>query len=89
MIGPGTGVAPMRALLQERFHMKNKQKLTVGSNILYFGCKNRTDDYLYSDELDSLQKDGVLTKLYLAFSRERKENIHVQHILKLLVSCKF
>jgi len=82
MIGPGTGVAPMRALLQERFHMKNKQKLTVGSNILYFGCKNRTDDYLYSDELDSFQKDGVLTKLYLAFSREQKEKIYVQHILK-------
>merc|ERR1712038_72857 len=41
MIGPGTGIAPMRALLQERSYQKKKLKVKVGSNILYFGCKKK------------------------------------------------
>jgi NADPH-ferrihemoprotein reductase len=82
MVGPGTGIAPMRALLQERSHQRNVQKLDVGSNILYFGCKNRDLDFIYSDELNEYEKDGILTKMYLAFSREQNEKVYVQHLLK-------
>lgn len=81
LIGPGTGIAPMRALLQERAHQKTVEKLDVGSNILYFGCKNRDLDFIYSDELNKYEKDGILTRMYLAFSREQSEKVYVQHLL--------
>ena len=82
MIGPGTGIAPMRAILQERAHMRQTQpKANHGPNILYFGCKNRTMDYIYRDELEAFQKEGTLTDLHLAFSREQKEKMYVQHLL--------
>jgi NADPH-ferrihemoprotein reductase len=77
MIGPGTGIAPMRALLQER-----EARGGGGENILYFGCKNRTQDYLYKDELEAFKDSGVLTKLYLAFSREQKEKVYVQNLME-------
>jgi len=81
MIGPGTGIAPMRALLQERSHQKLSQNLTVGKNILYFGCKNRDLDFIYSDELKAFEEDGVLTEMHLAFSREQKQKVYVQHLV--------
>ena len=81
MIGPGTGIAPMRAMLQERSHQKLSRNLSVGSNILYFGCKKRDLDFIYSDELKKFERDGVLTKMHLAFSREQKEKVYVQHLL--------
>jgi NADPH-ferrihemoprotein reductase len=81
MIGPGTGIAPMRALLQERRHQRLSQKKTVGTNILYFGCKKRSLDYLYEDELRSFQEEGILDHLYVAFSREEKDKVYVQHLL--------
>lgn len=81
MIGPGTGIAPMRAMLQERAHMKTQGK-AVGPNILYFGCKDRTQDYLYQDELEAFQSDNVLDELHLAFSRETSQKVYVQHLLE-------
>jgi NADPH-ferrihemoprotein reductase len=81
MIGPGTGVAPMRALLQERRYQREVQKKSVGLNILYFGCKKSNLDYLYQEEIESFQNEGLLNKLYLAFSREQNEKVYVQHLL--------
>lgn len=82
MVGPGTGIAPFRALLQEREFEKSKKHLAVGENILYFGCKKRSLDFLYEDELTAFQKSGILTRLHLAFSREQKEKVYVQNLLK-------
>ena len=92
MIGPGTGIAPMRALIQEReyqykqLQMKNNDPsmtpATTMSNVLYFGCKKRTEDYIYADELEVYEKSGVLTKLHLAFSRETSQKCYVQHLIK-------
>jgi NADPH-ferrihemoprotein reductase len=83
MIGPGTGVAPMRALLQQRRHQQLVEKKTVGSNILYFGCKRKELDYLYEDELCRYQDEGILTELHLAFSRQDpSKKTYVQHLLK-------
>ena len=81
MVGPGTGIAPMRALLQERSHQRFKRKLPVGESILYFGCKNREFDFLYKDELEHFQEEGTLTKLILAFSREQSKKVYVQHLI--------
>ncbi len=81
MIGPGTGIAPMRALLQERSHQKLSQKLKVGENILYFGCKKRDLDFIYQDELKAFEKEGTLTQMHLAFSREQDKKVYVQHLL--------
>ena len=68
-------------MLQERAHQKLSQNLSVGSNILYFGCKNKDLDFIYSDELNKYEKEGVLTDMHLAFSREQKEKVYVQHLL--------
>ncbi|CAN0472112.1 unnamed protein product, partial [Laminaria digitata] len=81
MIGPGTGVAPMRALLQERAWQKS-QGAVVGSNVLYFGCKSRDQDFIYKDDLAAFKADGTLDKLRLAFSREGTSKVYVQHLLR-------
>jgi len=83
MIGPGTGLAPMRALLQERSHRRtNHSNATHGDNTLYFGCKHRNEDYIYSDELEQFEQQGVLTALHLAFSRDSAQKVYVQHLLR-------
>ena len=82
MIGPGTGIAPMRAILQERsYERKSTGGIDQGPNILYFGCKNRSMDYIYRDELEAFSDEGTLTELHLAFSREQAEKVYVQHLL--------
>ena len=81
MIGPGTGIAPMRALLQERAYLRDVKKQVLGDNVLYFGCKKASLDYLYEDEMAKFQEDGVLNKLYVAYSREQSEKVYVQHLL--------
>jgi len=73
MVGPGTGVAPFRAFLQERQHRN-----ATGKNWLFFGDRNAATDFIYRDELEALQANGVLTRLDLAFSRDQAEKIYVQ-----------
>ena len=73
MVGPGTGIAPFRAFLQERHFRK-----ATGKNWLFFGDRNVETDFIYQDELEDLQKKGVLNRLSLAFSRDQKEKIYVQ-----------
>jgi len=75
MIGPGTGVAPFRAMMQERV-LSNM----AGEATLYFGCRN-SKDFLYKEELESHQQQNKL-KLYTAFSREQSKKVYVQHKLK-------
>lgn len=81
MIGPGTGIAPMRAILQERSHERKSIGDVQGPNILYFGCKNRSLDYIYRDELEAFSDEGTITELHVAFSREQAEKVYVQHLL--------
>ena len=77
MIGPGTGLAPFRAFLEEREFRKAK-----GKNWLFFGDQTRKNDYIYKDEIMNFKKSGLLTKLDLAFSRDQKSKIYVQHKMK-------
>ena len=74
MVGPGTGVAPFRAFLEER-----RVRGSTGKNWLLFGNPHRETDFLYEEEFVSMQEDGILTRLDLAFSRDQKEKIYVQH----------
>lgn len=78
MSGLGTGMAPFRAFIQERWYWKNKGK-KVGPILLYFGSRFRSMEYLYGEELDAYNKDGLLTHLRLAFSRDQKEKVYIQH----------
>ncbi|MBL8504901.1 MAG: sulfite reductase subunit alpha [Methylobacillus glycogenes] len=73
MVGPGTGIAPFRAFLQER-----QAAGAAGRNWLFFGDQTRSSDFIYEDELTSLMKAGVLSRLDLAFSRDQQEKIYVQ-----------
>jgi sulfite reductase (NADPH) flavoprotein alpha-component len=73
MIGPGTGVAPFRAFLQERRAVAAK-----GKNWLFFGEQHEASDFYYRDELQKMQQDGLLHSLSTAFSRDQKQKIYVQ-----------
>lgn len=77
MVGPGTGVAPFRGFLQERAALLKAGK-AVGRNWLFFGDRNYKSDFLFKDEFLDFQKEGVLTHLNLAFSRDQAEKIYVQ-----------
>jgi sulfite reductase (NADPH) flavoprotein alpha-component len=73
MIGPGTGVAPFRAFLQERWATQ-----AHGRNWLFFGHQRSNYDFFYEDEFKSMKSSGVLTRLTLAWSRDGNEKIYVQ-----------
>jgi sulfite reductase (NADPH) flavoprotein alpha-component len=73
MVGPGTGIAPFRAFLQER-----QARNAAGKNWLFFGDRNAETDFIYRDEIEAMQTSGVLTRLDLAFSRDQAEKIYVQ-----------
>jgi len=77
MIGPGTGVAPFRAFLQERIATK-----APGPNWLYFGHQRSDYDFFYKEEFDAMRKSGHLSRLTLAWSRDGKEKIYVQHRMR-------
>ncbi|HLI19682.1 MAG TPA: sulfite reductase subunit alpha [Stellaceae bacterium] len=77
MIGPGTGIAPFRAFLQERRIVGAK-----GRNWLFFGDQHRASDFLYEDEIASYHRSGFLGALDLAFSRDQEERIYVQQRMR-------
>ncbi len=74
MIGPGTGIAPFRAFLEER-----EFRQASGDNWLFFGDQTRSSDFIYEQQLKDFQRTGLLNQLDLAFSRDQKEKIYVQH----------
>jgi cytochrome P450/NADPH-cytochrome P450 reductase len=81
MVGPGTGVAPFRGFLQARRVMK-EQGQQVGEAHLYFGCRNPEHDYLYKNELEIAEQEG-LVQLHTAFSRvDGEEKCYVQHLMR-------
>lgn len=73
MVGPGTGIAPFRAFVQERAHLGSK-----GRNWLFFGDQHREFDYLYSEEWEKYLEEGKLDRIDLAFSRDQAHKIYVQ-----------
>ncbi|KAI8059579.1 hypothetical protein BC940DRAFT_264732 [Gongronella butleri] len=81
MAGLGTGMAPFRAFIQERYMAKQAGK-QVGPVVLYFGSRNRSNEYLYGEELEAYHQDGVLSHMGLAFSRDQKQKVYIQHKMK-------
>jgi len=77
MVGPGTGVAPFRAYLQERKAVGAK-----GKNWLFFGSQHEHCDFAYRDEFEAFKKEGILTRLDCAWSRDQPDKIYVQHGMK-------
>ena len=73
MVGPGTGVAPFRAFLQERAATN-----APGRNWLFFGHQRSTHDFFYADEFETMKSVGLLTRLSLAWSRDGAEKFYVQ-----------
>jgi sulfite reductase (NADPH) flavoprotein alpha-component len=76
MVGPGTGIAPFRAFLGER-----KASGAKGKNWLFFGNPHQATDFLYGPELENFQKEGVLSRMDLAWSRDQKQKIYVQDLM--------
>ncbi|KXJ28988.1 NADPH--cytochrome P450 reductase [Exaiptasia diaphana] len=78
MVGPGTGLAPFRGFIQERSYQVQQGK-RVGETVLYFGCRKKGEDYIYEDELGDFVKEGALTQLHVAFSRDQAQKVYVQN----------
>ena len=76
MCGPGTGIAPFRAFLEER-----KATAAKGKNWLFFGNPHSATDYLYQKEIEGYIEDGTLSKYDVAWSRDQKEKHYVQHLM--------
>ncbi|MFT6023363.1 MAG: sulfite reductase (NADPH) flavoprotein alpha-component [Ascidiaceihabitans sp.] len=77
MIGPGTGIAPFRAFLEER-----EARGAKGDNWLFFGDQHACSDYLYQDEIEKWHETGMLNTLSLAWSRDTDQKIYVQHLIE-------
>ena len=74
MVGPGTGIAPFRAFIEER-----RVTGALGKNWLFFGDRSQKTDYLYENEWESYHNDGLLNDLDLAWSRDQEKKVYVQH----------
>lgn len=88
MIGPGAGVAPFAAFVDEGdVTIKSKSKICkkdYGDWWLFFGCRHKDGDYIYKDKLERSYNDpeGVLTHLKVAFSRDQGKKVYVQHLIE-------
>lgn len=70
LIGPGAGFAPFRGFIQERDQQRSSGK-KIGDIILFFGCRRHQEDFIYEKEILEYFKQGIITQLYLAFSRDQ------------------
>ncbi|PIC82660.1 sulfite reductase [NADPH] flavoprotein alpha-component [Sporosarcina sp. P1] len=77
MIGPGTGIAPFRSFIEER-----SETGAEGKSWLFFGDQHYVTDFYYQTEWQNYVKDGMLTRLDVAFSRDTDEKVYVQHRMK-------
>ncbi|CAE6504134.1 unnamed protein product [Rhizoctonia solani] len=81
MAGLGTGAAPFRAFIQHRALLVSQGK-PVGPLVYYFGSRHRSQEYLYGEELEAYIADGIITHAGLAFSRDTKKKVYIQHKMR-------
>jgi sulfite reductase alpha subunit-like flavoprotein len=84
LIGPGTGLAPFRSLIQERAVHALSGNHQVGQTVLFFGNRNRNNDYLYGTEFEHYEKNcpSYNFSVITAFSRDQSNKIYVQHRIR-------
>lgn len=84
MIGPGTGVAPMRALIQQRINWRGQaaQVAPIANDLLFFGCRNAESDYFFKDEWKACIDNGVPLEVFAAFSRDQRQKVYVQDLVR-------
>ncbi len=81
MVGPGTGIAPFIAFLQQR-EFERRTRSDCGRNWLFFGDQKRASDFLYEQQLTAWLNSGLLSRLDLAFSRDAQEKVYVQNRMR-------
>ncbi|EIW71367.1 hypothetical protein TREMEDRAFT_71142 [Tremella mesenterica DSM 1558] len=81
MSGLGTGAAPFRAFMQHRAYQRSIGQ-TVGPLIYYFGSRYRSQEYLYGEEIEAYIASGIISHAGLAFSRDGKDKVYIQHKMK-------
>jgi sulfite reductase alpha subunit-like flavoprotein len=85
MIGPGTGVAPMRALIQQRMRWRSQapaQTTPTTNDLLFFGCRNAESDYFFKDDWKGYIDSGVPLEVFAAFSRDQRQKVYVQDLVR-------
>ncbi|KAF2714819.1 NADPH dependent diflavin oxidoreductase-like protein 1 [Pleomassaria siparia CBS 279.74] len=85
MIGPGTGVAPMRALIyQRKYWREESSKLSddIPRDMLFFGCRNAEADYFFRDEWAALKREDAPLNVFPAFSRDQRQKVYVQDLVR-------
>ena len=55
----------------------------MGSTVLFFGCRHKVEDYIYQEELENYQEEGVLSRLHVAFSRDQEKKVYVQNLMEM------
>ncbi|KAG9189371.1 hypothetical protein G6011_06239 [Alternaria panax] len=99
MIGPGTGVAPMRSLIYQRIRWRGEYKRLLNGHtqedsdivkdLLFFGCRNAESDYFFKEEWAQLQSAGVPLEVFAAFSRDQRQKVYVQDLIRQQSSIVF
>ncbi|EDV96701.1 NADPH-dependent diflavin oxidoreductase 1 [Drosophila grimshawi] len=80
MIGPGTGIAPFRSIIQHRLHLDQTGR-NVGRLVVFFGCRNQTQDYHFEQDFKTW-RDNQSVEVHVAFSRDQENKVYVQHLIK-------
>ncbi|XP_017861314.1 PREDICTED: NADPH-dependent diflavin oxidoreductase 1 [Drosophila arizonae] len=80
MIGPGTGIAPFRSIIQNRLHLQQLGQ-NVGPLVVFFGCRNRSKDYHFVEDFTAWQ-DNNCVEVHVAFSRDQENKVYVQHLIR-------
>ncbi|XP_069695846.1 methionine synthase reductase-like isoform X3 [Periplaneta americana] len=81
LIGPGTGVAPFIGFLQHRLEEKQRNnEVVIGDIWLFFGCRYKDKDFLYRLELENYFAEGILTRLFLSFSRDKRKGVEPKYV---------
>eukprot|EP01059_Diplonema_ambulator_P003623 TRINITY_DN13333_c0_g3_i1.p1 TRINITY_DN13333_c0_g3~~TRINITY_DN13333_c0_g3_i1.p1 ORF type:complete len:682 (+),score=268.70 TRINITY_DN13333_c0_g3_i1:59-2047(+) len=80
MIGPGTGVAPLIGFIHRRMEWKTKGN-ALGACRFYFGCRKQAEDHIYADLMEQAVKEGVISDLRVAYSRDTGKKVYVQHLI--------